>query len=218
MTTPSPLLQIALDNLSLDQAFTTTRLIAADVDIIEAGTILCISEGLRAVSELKALYPQHTVLADAKIADAGDILATLCFEAGADWVTVICCADINTVKSALTVAHRYGGDVQIELTGRWQMEQAQQWFDIGIRQLVYHRSRDAQAAGINWCQQDIALLQQLCGMGFRLTITGGLVIEDLPLFRHLPIHAFIAGRSIRDAEDPAAAAAHFRQAIRTLWG
>jgi 3-dehydro-L-gulonate-6-phosphate decarboxylase len=44
------------------------------------------------------------VLADAKIADAGKILSRMCFEANADWVTVICCADINTAKGALDVA------------------------------------------------------------------------------------------------------------------
>ena len=48
--------------------------------------------------DLKALYPHKIVLADAKIADAGKILSRMCFEANADWVTVICCADINTAK------------------------------------------------------------------------------------------------------------------------
>ncbi|GAA0482578.1 MULTISPECIES: 3-keto-L-gulonate-6-phosphate decarboxylase UlaD [Tatumella] len=213
-----PLLQIALDNLTLDQAFATTRLIASEVDIIEIGTILCVSEGIRAVREIKALYPGHIVLADAKIADAGKILAEMCFQASADWITVICCADINTVKGALQVAQQYNGDVQIELTGSWQISQASGWYDAGIRQLVYHRSRDAQAAGVNWSDQDLAILQQLCDMGFKLTITGGLEADDLPLFRHLPIHAFIAGRSIRDASDPVAAARRFRQQIHQLWG
>ncbi len=37
------------------------------------------------------------------------------FEADADWVTVICCADINTAKGALDVAKEFNGDVQIEL-------------------------------------------------------------------------------------------------------
>lgn len=213
-----PMLQIALDNLSLDQAFVTTRLIAGEVDIIEVGTILCVSEGVRAVREIKALYPGHIVLADAKIADAGKILSEMCFKASADWVTVICCADINTVKGALQTAHQYGGDVQIELTGSWQMAQAHDWYDAGVRQLVYHRSRDAQAAGASWTEQDLATLQQLSDMGFKLTITGGLVVDDLPLFSHLPIHTFIAGRSIRDAADPVAAAREFRQTIRHIWG
>ncbi|XNM69613.1 hypothetical protein ACLK1Y_23560 [Escherichia coli] len=35
----------------------TTRLIAEEVDIIEVGTILCVGEGVRAVRDLKALYP-----------------------------------------------------------------------------------------------------------------------------------------------------------------
>ena len=69
----------------------------------------------------------------------------MCFEANADWVTVICCADINTAKGALDVAKEFNGDVQIEQTGYWTWEQAQQWRDAGIQQVVYHRSRDAQA-------------------------------------------------------------------------
>lgn len=65
-------------------------------------------------------------------------------------MTVICCADINTTKGALDVAKEFNGDVQIELTGYWTREQAQEWRDAGIQQVVYHRSRDAQAAGVAW--------------------------------------------------------------------
>ena len=72
------------------------------------------------------------------------------FEANADWVTVICCADINTTKGALDVAKEFNGDVQIELTGYWSWEQAQEWREAGVQQVVYHRSRDAQAAGVAW--------------------------------------------------------------------
>lgn len=145
-----PMLQVALDNQTLSHAYETTRLIAEEVDIIEVGTILCVGEGVRAVRDLKALYPHKIVLADAKIADAGKILSRMCFEANADWVTVICCADINTAKGALDVAKEFNGDVQIELTGFWTREQAQEWREAGIQQVVYHRSRDAQAAGVAW--------------------------------------------------------------------
>ena len=65
-----PMLQVALDNQTLSHAYETTRLIAEEVDIIEVGTILCVGEGVRAVRDLKALYPHKIVLADAKIADA----------------------------------------------------------------------------------------------------------------------------------------------------
>ena len=191
-----PMLQVALDNQTMDSAYETTRLIAEEVDIIEVGTILCVGEGVRAVRDLKALYPHKIVLADAKIADAGKILSRMCFEANADWVTVICCADINTAKGALDVAKEFNGDVQIELTGYWTWEQAQQWRDAGIGQVVYHRSRDAQAAGVAWGEADITAIKRLSDMGFKVTVTGGLALEDLPLFKGIPIHVFIAGRSI----------------------
>jgi 3-dehydro-L-gulonate-6-phosphate decarboxylase len=193
------MLQVALDNQSMSSAYETTRLIADEVDIIEVGTILCVAEGVRAVRDLKALYPNKIVLADAKIADAGKILSRMCFEANADWVTVICCADINTTKGALDVAKEFNGDVQIELTGYWTWEQAQEWREAGVQQVVYHRSRDAQAAGVAWGEADISAIKRLSGMGFKVTVTGGLALEDLPLFQGIPIHVFIAGRSIRDA-------------------
>ena len=179
-----PMLQVALDNQTLSHAYETTRLIAEEVDIIEVGTILCVGEGVRAVSDLKALYPHKIVLADAKIADAGKILSRMCFEANADWVTVICCADINTAKGALDVAKEFNGDVQIELTGFWTWEQAQEWREAGIQQVVYHRSRDAQAAGVAWGEADISAIKRLADMGFKVTVTGGLTSL-------LPVVAFV---------------------------
>ncbi|POW55907.1 3-keto-L-gulonate-6-phosphate decarboxylase [Candidatus Pantoea alvi] len=213
-----PMLQVALDNQTLSDAYATTRLIAEEVDIIEVGTILCVGEGVRAVRDLKALYPHKIVLADAKIADAGTILSKMCFEAQADWVTVICCADINTAKGALEVARGYNGDVQIELTGFWTWEQAQAWREAGIQQVVYHRSRDAQAAGVSWGDADISATRRLADMGFKVTVTGGLALDDLPLFKGIPIHVFIAGRSIRDAASPVEAARQFKHVITQLWG
>ncbi len=141
-----PMLQVALDNQTLAHAYETTRLIAEEVDIIEVGTILCVGEGVRAVRDLKALYPHKIVLADAKIADAGKILSRMCFEANADWVTVICCADINTARGALEVAKEFNGDVQIELTGFWTWKQAEEWRDAGIQKVFPFTSLSPGAA------------------------------------------------------------------------
>lgn len=55
-------------------------------------------------------------------------------------------------------------------------------------------------------------------MGFRVTVTGGLALDDLPLFKGIPIHVFIAGRSIREAASPVAAAREFKRTIAQLWG
>ncbi len=218
-----PMLQLALDNKSLKDALATTRILAQEVDVIEAGTILCCAEGMQAVRCLKSLYPERIVLADIKAADAGSILASMVYDNGADWMTVICCAPIATVKTALAEAKARTDkdgkerDVQVELTGSWTWEEAAAWKEAGIRQVVYHRGRDAQAAGQGWGAEDLEKIEKLCSMGFDLSITGGLVVEDLPFFKAFPIKVFIAGRSIRDAKDPVAAAREFKKACAAHW-
>lgn len=214
-----PKLQVALDNTSLEDALASIRDIGQHIDVIEVGTILHVAEGLAPVRCLRALYPDKIILADIKGADAGSLLAKQCFGAGATWMTVICCAEIPTMTGMLEVAKSYESDkdVQIELYGDWTWDHAQAWKTGGLSQVVYHRSRDAQAAGQNWGPRDLEKLKRLCDMGFNVTVTGGLTIEDIALFKDLPIYCFIAGRSIRDAQSPAGAAKAFKAEIHKYW-
>lgn len=214
-----PKLQIALDNTSLSDALEAIREIGDIIDVIEVGTILHVAEGLEPVRCLRALYPDKIILADIKGADAGSLLAKQCFGAGATWMTVICCAEIPTMKGMLDVAKSYDSekDVQIELYGDWTWEHARSWKEAGLTQVVYHRSRDAQAAGKNWGEKDLEKIGKLCDMGFDVTVTGGLTIEDIKLFKDYPICCFIAGRSIRDAESPRDAAKAFKEEISKYW-
>ena len=55
-------------------------------------------------------------------------------------------------------------------------------------------------------------------MGFRVSVTGGLNVDTLELFRGVDIYTFIAGRGITEAADPAAAAREFKDKIREIWG
>ncbi len=67
-------LQLALDFVDISRALTVAALaVPAGVDWIEAGTPLIKSEGLNAVRELRRHFPQHTIVADMKIMDAGRI-------------------------------------------------------------------------------------------------------------------------------------------------
>ncbi len=212
-----PKLQIALDNTDLESALQSVKAVGEVVDVIEVGTILYVAEGSEAVRKLRSLYPDKIILADIKAADAGSILAKICFGAGATWMTTICCSDINTMVSALEVAKEYSGDIQIELYGDWTFAQAEKWLAAGLTQVVYHRSRDAQSAGKDWTEQDIEKVKKLCDMGFKVTVTGGLKIEHIQLFKGLPIYCFIAGRSIRDAASPKEAALEFKAEFAKHW-
>ena len=85
-----PLLQLALDHSSLEDAQRDVTLLKDSVDIVEAGTILCLNEGLGAVKALREQCPDKIIVADWKVADAGETLAQQAFGAGANWMTIIC--------------------------------------------------------------------------------------------------------------------------------
>lgn len=208
-----PLLQIALDNNTLSDAIRSISLVGNEVDVIEAGTILCLAEGMEAVRCLRALYPNKTILADTKCADAGGTVAKNCADAGADWMTVICSATIPTMKAALKEVK----DLQVELYGDWTFEHARQWKEAGLSQVVYHQSRDALLAGETWGDKDLDKIKKLAEMGFKVSVTGGLEKETVKLFKGINVYTFIAGRGIRDAVDPAQAAREFKEEIAKYW-
>ena len=208
-----PLLQIALDNNTLSDAIRSISQVGNEVDVIEAGTILCLAEGMEAVRCLRALYPSKTILADTKCADAGGTVAKNCADAGADWMTVICSATIPTMKAALKEV----ADLQVELYGDWTFDHAKQWKEAGLSQVVYHQSRDALLAGETWGEKDLNKIKKLVEMGFKVSVTGGLEKETLKLFKGINVYTFIAGRGIREASDPAQAAREFKEEIAKYW-
>ena len=213
-----PLLQVALDHTDLPSALAAAKILAPEVDVLEAGTILCYAEGARAVETIRALHPDHIVLADLKAADAGGVCADIVFSKGATWMTCICSAPIATLEAALKVAKAHNGDIQMELYGDWTFEQVEDWKKIGITQTIYHRGRDAAAAGQSWGDSDLKKIRKLAEMGMDVSVTGGLNPEDLSLFKGIPVKCFISGRSLYGVADPVAAARAFKAAIKENWG
>ena len=212
-----PYLQVALDHTSLAPALKSVELLAPEVDIIEAGTILCFAEGMNAVRTIRAQYAKHLVVADLKVADAGETLAKMAFDAGANWMTVICAAPIATMAVARETALKYDADIQIELFGNWTLDEAKEWHKLGLRQAIFHRGRDAQASGQTWGQKDLDLLKALSDIGMEPSVTGGITPEDLHLFRDINVKSFIAGRALYGAADPVQAARDFHAEIRRYW-
>ena len=84
------------------------------------------------------MFPNKTIVADTKCADAGGTVARNVAQAGADFMTVICCATLPTMAAAQKEVR----ELQVELYGDWTMQQARQWRELGINQVIYHQSRD----------------------------------------------------------------------------
>ena len=85
------------------------------------------------------MFPNKTIVADTKCADAGGTVARNVAAASADFMTVICCATLPTMGSGSKEVR----ELQVELYGDWTMQQARQWRELGINQVIYHQSRDA---------------------------------------------------------------------------
>lgn len=209
-----PNLQVALDHSDLASALGDVAKVGAVVDILEVGTILCLQAGEEAIRCVRALYPEKKIVADTKCADAGGTVAANCKKAGADWMTVICCATLPTMIAAKEQVE----EVQVELYGDWTFQQAQKWLDAGISQAIYHQSRDALFAGETWSEKDLTKVKKLIEMGFRVSVTGGLDVETLELFTGVEVFTFIAGRGITAAANPEQAAKEFKAKIQQIWG
>jgi 3-dehydro-L-gulonate-6-phosphate decarboxylase len=211
-----PLLQIALDATDLDTALQAAAKVWRFVDVIEVGTILAFGAGVGSVRAMRESYPDHIIVCDMKITDASAILIRLALENGADWITVSAAAHIETIRAAKKVADELGGEIQIELYGHWTLDDAQAWLDMGITQAIYHRSRDAELAGVTWTEADLERMAQLSKIGIELSITGGIVPADLHLFKDLSVKSFVAGRALA-AENGPDIAAQFHRAIAENW-
>lgn len=211
-----PMIQIALDQTDLTSALKVANNVASYVDVIEVGTILAFAEGMKAVKQLRQNHPDHILVCDMKTTDGGAILAELAFSAGADWITVSAAAHIATVTACKKVADKFKGEIQIELYGHWTMDDAKSWYDIGIKQAIYHRSRDAELAGVGWTEQDLNKMQMLSDLGFELSITGGITPADIHLFAGIKTKTFIAGRALAGEQGSETAAA-LKQKINQYW-
>jgi 3-dehydro-L-gulonate-6-phosphate decarboxylase len=214
-----PLLQVALDYVSLPPAIAMALRVAPYVDVIEIGTPLCKAAGIEAVQAIREVIPDKLILADLKTPDVGGLEARMAFEAGADMMTVIGGAPMATVESALKVAQEMGKEMLMELTGvRDIIARATEWKQVGVGRMVYHRGWDEQAFAREWSEDDKRIIRQLIDMGFKVTVTGGITVELLPFFQDLDVSIIIAGRAIHQAPDPPAAALKLRSTIARLWG
>lgn len=214
-----PLIQLALDYFDLAPALAMAQIVHNEVDILEVGTPLTKGGGMLAVKTIRELCPDNLILADIKSPDVGGGEAKMAFDAGADWMTVLGAAPLDTIKLALQEAKsRPGKEMFIELTGiRDIIARATEWRSIGIERMVYHRGWDEGNLSRSWDENDLATIQELIRMGFKISVAGGLGLDMIPFFRGIDISVFVIGRAIRETPDPAATARKFRAAINANW-
>ncbi len=206
-------LQLALDDIALDDAISLGAKVRPYVDIVEIGTPLIIESGMAPVRALKARFPDLEILADAKIMDAGEYEAGLAFEAGADYVTVLGVTDLATVAGCLKTAARYGKTVVVDMICVADMPaRIAELERIGVTALAVHTGVDQQAAGRT--PLDDLKLMKAHSRSSTIFVAGGITIDSLPRYMELGADVAVVGGAIRRAADPASEARSFRERMR----
>lgn len=123
-------LQLALDLLSEESALQVLSKVSEYIDIIELGTPLVISEGVKLIRKIKDKFPKKIVFADIKIMDAGLLLSKLAFDAGADMVSVLAAAEDNTIRAAIDYARINSKSVLVDMCSINNIEERARQIDV----------------------------------------------------------------------------------------
>lgn len=197
-------LQLALDFESREDAKRIIESTRDYVDIYEIGTCFLMKEGANVVEEYRKLFPDITLLADAKIMDAGYEESQLLFEAGADIVTVLACTDTATLQNCVRCAREYGKKVMMDLIAVENIADIEAKVQMeGLDYICAHRSVDKETANDESSCADLSVLEQLKAMGTEaeIAVAGGIRKENLNSILHEPADVVIMGRSITSSKD-----------------
>lgn len=186
--------QLSLDRKTLDEAVAMAELgVAAGVQVIEAGTILILSEGgRRVVPRLKELFPRHPIVADVKCTDGVGHEVALMFDLGASAATVMASASDASIRMAVREAEaRSGCEVMVDTMGfggpdgldiSGQVDAAKRARDLGAHYAVLHLGYDERTADPRMVDNNVLLRWAEAvanqNLGIKIQVVGGLTLAQ----------------------------------------
>jgi 3-hexulose-6-phosphate synthase len=205
-------LQLALDQLSLDQAIEVVAEIHDLIDIVEIGTPFLIKEGLAAVAAMKKRFARITVVADVKIVDGGAYESRIAFESGADIVTVLAFAHEVTVREAVREAEKHHGSIMVDLLGIEDIPGGVARAEaIGARYVCLHTASDLTGPvrdTLSGLEKAVAAARTS-----KVAVAGGITLETADQIIRRKPEILIVGGAIMKQDDKRQAALRFRQRI-----
>lgn len=206
MNRKKPLIQVALDLLSLNDALNIASMVSPYIDVIEAGTPLIKSEGIRSVRELKKAHSDKLICADLKIADAGYLEVKMAASAGADIVTVLADAFNVTIVETLRAAKEFNVKIMADLImSRKPPVRLSEIVDLEYEntKLDYcevHSGLDLQEARYDPLAE-LASVVSIQGHP-KIAIAGGINKNHISKLGSYPIDVIIVGGAITRSKDP----------------
>lgn len=204
-------LQLALDG-TLADSLTLLDQVRSWIDIAEIGTPLVQREGAQALRTMRAAHPDLPLLADFKIMDAGEIEASIAFEAGADIVTVMGFAQDATIAGVVAAAAQAGGEVMVDLMAMPDpAARIHQCLMMGCDYFCVHTAHDVRRS-----QSPVEMLRALrFGMpDAQLAVAGGVNLASIGAIVEVHPAIVVVGSAITTAEAPIAMARALHEKMR----
>ncbi len=193
-------MQLALDMTDIDTALEITDQVSSCFEILEVGTPLILSEGVRGIEILRDRYPRKTILADMKIADAGDYEATIAYQAGADLVTVLGVVDFRTIQGAVAAGKRMDRGVCVDtLNMNYSADFMVQLEKLGVACVLFHAATDGvcRATTLTDRISEAAKISDI-----PLAIAGGITPQNISSLMNSGATIFVIGSSVTQSSDP----------------
>ncbi|MEN6549263.1 MAG: 3-hexulose-6-phosphate synthase [Armatimonadia bacterium] len=212
MDTSYPQVQLALDFANLAQALRVAHEAwDGGVRRLEAGTPLIKSEGLQAVRQLRAEFPEATIVADMKVMDAGRAEVEMAAKAGANVVAVLGAASDATIAECIEAAKHYDAEIMVDLIEVPNLaERAKRAQELGAAIVGVHCPIDVQMRG----GDPMAALREVAAVvDIPIAVAGGLNSETAPQVIAAGASIAIVGGAIIKAPDAKAASQTILQAI-----
>ncbi|RLL48493.1 3-hexulose-6-phosphate synthase [Oceanobacillus piezotolerans] len=206
-------LQLALDLVDISGAIEVVKEVEEHIDVVEIGTPVVINEGLKAVKEVKAAFPNLTVLADLKIMDAAGYEVSQASSAGADIITILGTAEDESIKGAVEEAKKQGKQILVDMIAVKDIAaRAKELDELGVDYICVHTGYDLQAVGKN-SFEDLHTIKSVV-KNAKTAIAGGIKLETLPEVIKEQPDLVIVGGGITSKDDKKATAQKMQELIK----
>lgn len=204
-------LQLALDILDSKEAMNLVEVTREFIDIIEIGTPLIKHEGVNILKELRRAFPEKEILVDLKTMDVGEYEADFCFDLGADIISVLAVADIETIKGSIKSAKKYNTKVLVDLINHPNKTQRTLEVEkIGADFIGVHSGIDQQRNGISPLND----LKTICSVtDMPIFVAGGINLSDIAdIIKEKP-NTIIVGGTITSSKAPNMVAKQIKESL-----
>ena len=203
-------IQVAIDRVTLNKAIEIIESVKDSVDIIEIGTSLIKDYGLESIRRIRNTFPDLKILADIKTIDEAEYEFQSAYRAGADILTVMGSANIDSIERCKNIALENKKEYMIDLleVSDDKKNQLKKFRDAIF---CVHLPSDKEGQGLKELVQKSSKELSDCP---RLAVAGGLSLKTLLIIKESGFEIAIVGGAITKAEDIKEAAYIFSREAR----